>query len=197
MVPLKSHEILASLDAVNSVRRPSTRLHLLGIARFENVKQMTQLGVVSFDSTAPLKKAFMDERDNYHTKTRAYTAVRIPQVGENAQLKKRILSGEIDQDRALKLEKSCLRGVISYAEGSSSLGSLLPYLREYESLWHGRKDDSERYRETLTDRPWENCPCSVCRSIGVHVVVFRGAERNRRRGFHNLFVLHNRLNSNP
>jgi hypothetical protein len=34
----------------------------------------------------------------------------------------------------------------------------------------------------------------VCRALGVHVVIFRGAERNRRRGFHNLFVLRNRLN---
>ncbi|EIT0620232.1 tRNA-guanine transglycosylase, partial [Salmonella enterica] len=31
------------------------------------------------------------------------------------------------------------------------------------------------------------------RSIGINVIIFRGAERNRRRGFHNIQVLYNRL----
>jgi hypothetical protein len=197
MVPLKTHEILASLEEVNTVRKAKTKLHLLGIARFDKIGELDQYGVASFDSTAPLKQAFMDERDNFHTPTRTYTAVRIPQTGENAKLKKQILSGEVDHNRARELEKACLKGVMAYAEGSTSLDKVLPLLKEYETLWHGHKDDSERYRETLTDRPWEKCPCAVCSKLGVHVAIFRGAERNRRRGFHNVFVLHNRLNHNP
>ena len=47
--------------------------------------------------------------------------------------------------------------------------------------------------ETLAARPWAECPCAVCQALGVHVVLFRGAERNRRRGFHNLFVTYRRL----
>jgi hypothetical protein len=194
MVPLKTHEILACLEEVNKVRKSETKLHLLGIARFDKIGELDHFGVASFDSTAPLKQAFMDERDNYHTPTRTYTAVRIPQTSENAKLKKLILAGEVDHNRAQKLEKSCLKGVMSYAEGSTSLSLVLPLLKEYEALWHGEKDDSERYRETLTDRPWEKCPCAVCARLGVHVAIFRGAERNRRRGFHNVFVLHRRIN---
>jgi hypothetical protein len=194
MVPLKSAEILACLDAIRSIRSVSTKMHLLGVSRFDQLGPLNQHGVASFDSTAPLKQAFMDDKNNYHTPTRAYTAVRVPQVGENAKLKQAILSGAIDQDEALRLEKACLRSVLRYAEGSGSIEAALEPLKTYEALWHGKKDDSDRYRETLVDRPWEKCPCSVCQALGVHVILFRGAERNRRRGFHNLYVLRNRLN---
>jgi len=194
MVPLKTHEIVECLESVSAVRKPGTKIHLLGIARFDRLGELDKYGVASFDSTAPLKQAFMDDRDNYHTPTRTYTAVRIPQTSENAKLKKQILSGEIDHNRAKELETACLKGVMSYAERSTSLERVLAHLKEYESLWHGKKDDSERYRETLADRPWEKCPCAVCEKLGVHVAIFRGAERNRRRGFHNVFVLHSRLN---
>ncbi len=194
MVPLKTHEIVSCLEAINEVRRSTTKIHLLGIARIEHLGRWEQYGVASFDSTAPLKKAFMHERDNFYTPTRYYTAIRIPQTAENAKLKRQILSGEIDHNRACELEKACLRGVMAYAEGSASLELVLQHLKNYEVLWHGKKDDSERYRETLTDRPWKHCPCAVCRKLGIHVAIFRGAERNRRRGFHNLFVTHRQLN---
>ena len=193
MVPLKTVEILASLEAVSEVRRPGTKLHLLGISRLENLEAFERLGVFSFDSTAPLKRAFMDDRDNYHTRTQNYTAVRIPQVGENAQLKKLILAGRVDFAKARDLEKSCLDGVMGYDEGKLGLPDVVERLKEYESVWHGEKDDSDRYRETLSDRPWKKCKCAVCRKLGIHVVIFRGAERNRGRGFHNLFVLRQRL----
>jgi len=42
------------------------------------------------------------------------------------------------------------------------------------------------YRRTLKDRPWTRCDCGVCRGVGVEVVIFRGNNRNRRRGFHNV-----------
>ncbi len=40
----------------------------------------------------------------------------------------------------------------------------------------------------LEVRPWQKCPCAVCRRWGVEVAIFRGTERNKRRGFHNLWV---------
>jgi hypothetical protein len=193
MVPLKTNEILSCLEAVATVRDEATKLHLLGISRFDQLGPLDKHGVASFDSTAPLKQAFMDDKNNYHTPDRAYTAVRIPQVGENAKLKRAIVAGNIDQDVAQKMERRCLQTVVQFAERSGSLESAVSALAEYETLWHGKKDDSARYRETLSDRPWDKCNCSVCQRLGVHVVIFRGAERNRRRGFHNLFVLRNRL----
>jgi hypothetical protein len=193
MVPLRNHEVLASLEAIHAIRRPSTRLHLLGITRLEELKALQKYGVYSFDSTSPLKKAFMDDKDNYYTPDRTYTAIRVPQVGENTTLKKRILSGEIDQRRALAMEKNCMQGLKAFENGAISVEPLVDYLREYEALWHGEKDDSSRYRETLINAPWRKCPCGVCKQLGIHVLIFRGAERNRRRGFHNLHALRDRL----
>jgi hypothetical protein len=197
MVPLKTHEILASLEAINEVRQPKTKLHLLGISRLENLDAFERGGVYSFDSTSPLKQAFMDDRDNYHTLKHNYTAVRIPQVEGNAQLKKLILAGEVDFAVARKLELACFEGVLAFGKRKLRVDTLIDLLREYEALWHGKKDDSVRYRETLEDRPWESCKCSICRKLGIHVVLFRGAERNRRRGFHNLHVLRQKLAQLP
>jgi hypothetical protein len=66
-------------------------------------------------------------------------------------------------------------------------------LCECELLHDDRHDRGDAYRETLGDRPWRSCPCAVCRRAGIHVVIFRGAERNRRRGFHNLWVTYRGL----
>lgn len=195
MVPLKTPEILASLEAIKSVRRPSTKLHLLGISRLDNLEAFRNYGVYSFDSTSPLKRAFMDDKDNYYTPKRTYTAVRIPQVDGNALLKRLILSGEVDFSAARKLELACFEGVLAYDAGKLGLETILGRLREYEEVWHGKKDDTIRYRETLAEKPWKKCKCSVCRELGIHVVLFRGAERNRRRGFHNLHVLRQRLDT--
>lgn len=194
LVPLKTPEILDVLAAVDTVRRPGTRLHLLGISRLERFEEFAAAGVASVDSTAPLKQAFMDDKNNYHTEEEGpYTALRIPQVDGNPQLKRNILAGRIQLSEALKLERDCLRTVLAYGARKGGLEDAVESLRTYEALWSGKKDDSARYRHTLEKRPWERCPCLICRSIGIHVVIFRGADRNRRRGFHNLSVMHRKL----
>jgi len=43
---------------------------------------------------------------------------------------------------------------------------------------------------TLAAAPWKHCDCDICAHIGVEVIIFRSANRNRRRGFHNLGVYH-------
>src|SRR5437762_9062097 len=45
---------------------------------------------------------------------------------------------------------------------------------------------------TTLFRSWKSCDCDICKRIGIHVILFRGAERNRRRGFHNIFVFYKR-----
>jgi hypothetical protein len=193
MVPLKSHEIVDVLKAVSEIRSSDTSLHLFGVTRLDHLEDFSAHGVTSFDSTAPLRKAFMDDRENYYTPERAYTAVRIPQVEGNAKLQKRIVAGEVNQEEVRRLEKACLKGLLGYAQTKKGLAGLLRTLREYELIHDTARNHTEVYRETLTDRPWEHCPCDVCGSLGIHVILFRGAERNRRRGFHNLFVTYRRL----
>jgi hypothetical protein len=195
MVPLKTTEILACLEAIDAVRRPETKIQLLGITRLDMVDKYKRFGVYSLDSTSPLKKAFMDDRDNYYTSTKAYTALRIPQVGENAKLKRLILSGAIDFSEARKLETACLAMIFAYDKGNVDVDDVLEILTRYEMLWRGSVVSIDRTRETLVETPWRTCRCQICRELGINVIIFRGAERNRRRGFHNLFVLRETLSS--
>jgi hypothetical protein len=193
LVPLKTDEILAVLAAIAGPRKLSTSLHLFGVTRIDSLKAFQETGVTSFDSTSPLLHAFKHDSKNYFTTTTEYAAVRIPQVEGNAKLAMRIRAGEIKQEGARRLEKQCLKDVVTYAQTGRGLKPLLAALQEYNQLFDGRKDRTAMYSRTLADAPWRRCRCSVCRSLGVHVVLFRGAERNRRRGFHNLFVIHSRL----
>lgn len=192
-VPLKTPDILACLERSSTARNPGTTFHLLGITRCENVELFTSYGVTSFDSTSPLRRAFKDDTDNYYAPSARFTAIRIPQVEANPKLSRRIQAGQVRQEEARHLEKACLNALDAFDADGSNLEELLKYLREYEKLHDGHNDRTDIYRRTLVEAPWKNCPCAICREIGVHVVVFRGAERNRRRGFHNLFVFYNTL----
>jgi len=44
------------------------------------------------------------------------------------------------------------------------------------------------YRDLLEAAPWRRCQCGVCQDVGIQVAIFRGTERNKRRGFHNVYV---------
>ncbi len=192
VVPLKTEEVMQVLAAVDNVREDSTCLHLLGITRCEKVLEFQRLGVTSFDSTSALRQAFKDDRDNYHTVNGTYPAIRVPQVEANPKLQRRIRSGEVDQDRARILEGRCLEVLRDFDRDEVVIEQVLDVLGDYDELCQAR-DLREEYRRVLEDRPWRTCPCAVCEKLGIHVMLFRGAERNRRRGFHNLTVLWSRL----
>jgi hypothetical protein len=192
-VPLKTPDILACLRTANAIRRPETIFHLLGVTRCEHVKAFGDFGVVSFDSTSPLRKAFKDDRHNYYTDSGACSAIRVPQVEANPALLRRITAGQVQQEEARRLEVACLRTLTAFDRGEATVEETVTVLREYEQVFDPAADRSAVYRRVLTDRPWKHCPCEICRRLGVHVIIFRGAERNRRRGFHNLFVFNNQL----
>ena len=193
MVPLKTPEILACLERVNVIRTASTKLHLLGITRCEQVREFAKFGAASFDSTSPLRQAFKDLKDNYWTLDRTYSAIRVPQVQANPSLLKKILAGKVNQAEARRLEQKCLTVLLRFDAGLASVEEALSPLVEYESLYDEGPSRSEIYRETLLDAPWRSCECDICKKIGIHVILFRGAERNRRRGFHNIYVFYQRL----
>lgn len=193
MVPLKTPQILEVLEAVDGVRLPDTRLHLLGVTRTESVHLFRDLGVTSFDSTSPFRQAFMDDRDNYHWHGQHYTAIRVPPVGGNAKLKRRIKSGEVDQQVALRLETECLHQLRELDAGrSDDIDAVLEVLAAYHELFDQR-DRVGVYRRTLEDKPWKQCTCGICAKAGIEVAIFRGTERNKRRGFHNIAVFANEL----
>jgi hypothetical protein len=193
MVPLKTHEILSCLKEIDTVRASGTQLHLLGITRCSNIAEFASLGVTSFDSTSAFRQAFKDDRDNYHTPDRTYTAVRVPQVDGNPKLKARILAGQISQDKAVLLEQACLQALRGYDVGETDVEHVLNCLDAYQQVFGGGKDYRQAYREILEDAPWKTCPCGICGAAGINVIIFRGSERNKRRGFHNIYAFRQRL----
>ena len=194
MVPMKTPDILATLIAVKSVLGSGTRLHLLGVTRCESFADFRKYGVVSFDSTSALLQAFKSDTDNYHTADRPYVALRVPQIEGNAKLKAAILSGKTEQEVAQKFERECLQGLAAWERGEGNIDDILDTLIAYEELHTGKKSKRrDGYRRVLTDMPWKHCCCEVCTALGVHVMLFRGADRNRRRGFHNLHVFYQKV----
>ena len=193
LVPLKSKEIMQVLESISPKLRPDTRLHLFGVTRLDHVKEFSKHGVVSFDSTSPLTQAFKEDRDNYYGVKRNYAAIRVPQVDVNNNLRKRIQSGEVNQSEAFRLEEACLEGLRKFDERRFRRGKLIELLVEYQQLFGGKRNYASEYESLLQEQPWKNCKCKICKELGINVVVFRGAERNRRRGFHNLYVTFNRL----
>jgi hypothetical protein len=193
MVALKTNEILACLQAINTVREPGTQLHLLGISRCASMTESAGLGVTSFDSTSAFRQAFKDDKDNYHTSGRSYTALRVPQVDGNPRLKAYILAGRVAQEEAIRREQACLRLLRDYDTGRTTVQALLGALKRYQEIIGARGDYGDAYRELLEESPWRKCPCGICSKAGIEVAVFRGSERNKRRGFHNVYVFRQRL----
>jgi hypothetical protein len=193
LVPLKTSEILDCLRQVDGVRRAGTRLHLLGVTRTDSLKDFASHGVASFDSTSPLRQAFKDAKDNYYSLDAEYTAIRIPQVEGNPSLQKLISSGRASQDDARRRERAALAAMQLYDNGKMKLKSVLDALQSYEDLYAPGESHRDQYARTLEDRPWKDCRCDVCCDLSHHVVLFRGAERNRRRGLHNTWVFYRRV----
>ena len=193
MVPLKTHEILACLQQTSTVRDPGTQLHLLGITRAAQIAEFAALGVTSFDSTSAFRQAFKDDKDNYHTPDRTYTALRVPQVDANPKLKARVQAGRVAQRDAVEREQACLRLLRDYDCGKAPVQTVLDALSSYQEIFDGRRDYSQAYRKTLEQSPWKECPCGICERVGIDVAIFRGSERNKRRGFHNVYAFRQRL----
>jgi hypothetical protein len=193
MVPLKTPEILACLKEMSTVLDRGTQLHLLGITRCSNIGEFASLGVTSFDSTSAFRQAFKDDRDNYHTADRTYTALRVPQVDGNPRLRSQIQAGRIAQQHASRLEQECLHALRGYDAGDVKIGTVTDALQAYQDLFGARKDYRDAYHETLLDAPWKKCSCGICGKAGIDVIIFRGSERNKRRGFHNIHAFRQRL----
>lgn len=197
MVPLKTPEILDCLREIHPRLVDGTELHLLGINRVDSMESFVECGVTSFDSTSVFRQAFMDDRNNYHTAADSYIAIRVPQVDGNPALKRRVLSGVVSQSEVIAVERACLSLLRAYDDGDAGIDEVLQALAAYEVLVLGKdtkkKSYIPHYRRTLEELPWKACPCALCREQGIEIVIFRGSERNKRRGFHNLSVLEARM----
>ena len=197
MVALRTGKIIEALEALSEVRAIDTSFHLLGVTRLDRIGEFESLGVRSFDSTSPLMQALKDAKDNYYTiEGTTYAAIRVPQVDANTAFGRRVQAGAVDGQEARRLERRSLDALAAFDAGMVSVEHVVEVLMRYEKL-HGATDKTYRddYTRVLEAAPWQECSCSICRSLGIHVIILRGAERNRRRGFHNIRTTYQRLRS--
>jgi len=173
-------------------------LHFFGLARFSlfpMFQQLEDLGVqVGFDSASYLRKAWLSSPSmqlNYLSLSgKGYTAIRIPFVGRKLPKNKTLLDEKTDITSLKSLEQECLRKLRMYDKGEIDLESVLSSLSIFNKAMGGRPELINFYRKTLEEKPWKKCDCPICKNVGIEVVIFRGNNRNRRRGFHNTYVFY-------
>lgn len=172
-------------------------IHLFGVLRPDKLLTFQELGVTSFDSASYLRKSWLRSGQNYLTKENTwYTALRVP-YRNNPNVFTRAKELGIKEQELETLELEALEAIHVYANGYSSVEKTLEKVLKYDKiLLRNSKDErnlEEKYRMTLSSRPWEKCDCSICANLGVDVLIFRGTHRNKQRGFHNNWVFRNQI----
>lgn len=210
LVPLKVDAIKQVLQAIRDKIGSETDIHLLGFAKADHIGEFVGYGITSFDSTSPLIRAFKDEKSNYYMSNGRggldyYTAIRIPQALDNPRLMQGVKRGIFDAEDLQARELRALRTLREFDQGKRKVQETLEAVMDY-SQFLIRGDGTSlatqdkalastrgRIEKTLEERPWKECDCAICRSAGIEVIIFRGSNRNKRRGFHNLGVYHKHL----
>jgi|WetSurMetagenome_2_1015567.scaffolds.fasta_scaffold34521_2 hypothetical protein len=195
LVRTSTPDILVTLTKVREAIPSGVRVHLFGLARLRAIQQMVDLGVSSVDSASALRRAWLGGKDNYWSETgKHYRAIRIPEAGKSFRAKRMVSEGRASGDFVAKVESRCMEALRAFDKERLSLDATLSIIGEYDHLiTPDRPVFLEEYRRTLEAQPWKECPCEICRKDGIEVVIFRGNNRNRRRGFHNTFVFYRLL----
>ncbi len=203
-----TREILEVLQEVYKHLTPTTRLHLFGVGRIDALPYFRHLGVTSFDSASPLRKAWFDAVENYHTLSgKTYAALRIPFVDKHSVRIKHLLENGYERETLKQLEQEALTAIREYDKGNILIDDALNKLLAYDELLELPRDGkvdafakarrirqhTQMYRKLLEAKPWQQCECEICQKVGVESVIFRGNDRNRRRGFHNTYVFYKRF----
>jgi len=166
-------KLFRSLSELLSTHRDLERIHLLGVNPLRIYRCLSKLDfkdvVISVDNATFLRLAWSRSRGNYITPDGGlYTAIRVR-------------PGSIEENKVLKALRE-------YDKGNLSFEHTLEVLKEYVRK-NGDSEYLQYYTPLLREKPWRKCGCSVCKGIGIDVVIFRGNDRNRRRGFHNIWVV--------
>ncbi len=195
-----TREIAHTLRSISETVAGRARVHVFGVARASLLPLLLELGINSADSAAPLRQAWLAAKDNYYTPDGAFAAIRIPVAKEGRALNHSLVGRSKVAFKNLKeAEQEALNAVRAFAARTVGIGDTMKRIRSYDSMLAARpyeSDSRKRYRlysDLLKQRPWDRCPCPICKELGVEVVIFRGNNRNRRRGFHNLWVLRRRI----
>jgi hypothetical protein len=177
------------------LRRSTTRpwIHLLGVFRPKLQEAFRAAGIRSFDSATYFRKAWLRSDQNYlGADGKWYAALRVPPTTDARTLARLKLSGK----RVATLEryeKTALAHLRAYASRRIGIETCLDSVLRYDALLERGDFTNDhlrgQYLRTLQARPWESCKCKICQSIGINALIFRGYNRNKRRGAHNTMQL--------
>ncbi len=197
LVPLPDDvvfDIVSSTMASLRQRKNPPDVHLFGVFRPKLQAKFRGLGVTSFDSATYFRKAWLRSEQNYLAENGSwYAAIRVPMTSDG-RTRNTLLKAGHDLDKLAALEAAALEALHRYAKRRVSLKATLSAVIEYDSKLDRSSEDrskvAARYERTLKDRPWEHCPCPICKKSGIDVLIFRGSNRNKRRGTHNTWRLY-------
>ncbi len=185
LVRSTTKDIIDILKSVQEELRSDTRVHLFGVNRPKYIGLFMSLGVTSFDSASPLRRAWIDGEKNYFLGEDAYSAIRVPYSIYIAR------KFQYDEVKVQIYERDALRSLREYDKGLITIEQVFGFIMTYLELSGEISDRTKKeYWRTLEERPWKRCNCVICREIGIEVIIFRGNNRNRRRGFHNTWQLY-------
>lgn len=195
LVRTSTGEILRILAKVHEAIPRGIGIHLFGLARLKAVRAMADLGVTSVDSASALRRAWLGDEDNYWFEDgRHYRAIRVPQAGKSFRAKRMVGEGRATADFVKNTEKRVMAVLRDLDRGKKTVEECLRVIGEYDHLITlDRPELLDQYRRTLEAAPWKRCRCAICQRDGIEVVIFRGNNRNRRRGFHNTYVFYRLL----
>lgn len=196
LVPQSDLQVKRIVKAVMSeAGRMPTRpwIHLFGIYRPKLQSLFRELKVDSFDSATYFRKAWLRSDQNYLSADGEwFAAIRVPMTSDG-RTRRKLEDANIDIEALRQEETHVLHLLCQYDRDEAELNDVLEAVLNYDahlsrcSETHSMRS---RYRRTLEERPWRNCGCNFCRAIGIHMLIFRGANRNKRRGAHNTLMLY-------
>lgn len=199
LVPLSDSQIedvVVAVMAVVESLNPRPWVHLFGVFRPKLQSKFRELKVDSFDSATYFRKAWLRSDQNYLAPNgKWYAALRVPMT-RDGRTRKRLEQSGVDFPTLEAQETQVLKLLCKFDRDEASIHEVLDAVIEYdERLTRSSDMRSLRvaYEKTLKDRPWRNCDCPFCKTVGIHVLVFRGANRNKRRGAHNTLMLYRGL----
>jgi len=210
LVPLKPEAIKVVLRHIRSNIRSTTKLHLLGFAKADNIHEFKDFGITSFDSSSPMVRAFRDDRANFFVDVgrpalEYFSAIRIPQAIENPSLMQGVKRGLFRAEELHDHEQAALETLRRFDRGEATLRAAVDAVLAYATFLGKAKSGEVATQEkvlakterdlerTLSAAPWRLCGCEICTAIGIDVIIFRGSNRNKRRGMHNLGVYYRHL----
>ena len=196
LVPQRDADIEKTVKAVMQVAEELPErpwIHLFGIYRPKLQALFRELKVDSFDSASYFRKAWLRSDQNYLASDgQWYAALRVPMTSDG-RTRSRLEGMDVNIDELEVQERKVLSLLTQYDNDEVNVSEVLEAILEYDShLARSSETESMRakYKRTLTERPWRSCHCNFCKSLGIHMLIFRGANRNKRRGAHNTLMLY-------